>query len=192
MWTILNSPGKTSLTVYLLMIIGGPLIIGLAGCTSGNQSRSARAAQEGPSAPDAPRERLDEDVDRPPTIDSSWLHPVELERVEVRQIDAELAELAGPSFLKEFPDALAVVVYAQEPFDMTPRDSSPVVILNGKPLDNTFLYQQEGPNVLVAFLTSSELIEDINTFEVFWVGNEELTRTLDPLTLTREELGLDR
>lgn len=191
MWTTLSSRARArgwawiSVLVMCMALLGA----GLTACGTGE----VQARQEGePVAPDAPRPRPTEDdkSELPLSESREWLQPVALSGVEVRPLDDALSELAGEAFLEKASDPLAIVVLTEAPLDPTPRTSWPVIVLNDMVLDNSRMVLEGEALALVAFLPDAELIKVRNTVEVYWVGNEELTRTKEPLVFTAEEMGL--
>ena len=141
-----------------------------------------------PPAPDAPQQAFPTPGQRPRGVNTSQLRePVELRSVRVRRLDEELARLAGPHFLRTATDPLAIEVVPKTPFDTSPRGSAPVIVLNGEKLVNSRWAADAGTR-LVAFLPDRRMIRQTNTVEVFWVGNEELTRTRQPLLFSASEV----
>lgn len=139
-------------------------------------------------APDAPREALPPaGPAAPPEEAAKPLGPTELQAAWIRELDAELEALAGSQFLSRATAPLAVEVQAQEPFDPTPRTSWPVIVLNGQKLKNT-RGLRSAPDKLVAFLPDHKLIQEINSVEVVWIGNEDSTRTQSPVRVEAKDI----
>jgi len=179
MWTILNSHVKyLSLTVLLFAI----LLIGFASCTEA-------PSQEENYAPDAPRPPKAMMKDRPSPVDrTQLLKPVELVSVSVSKPDREMAKLAGANFMKTARDPLMIKVQVVEPIDPLPRASSPVIILNGENLINTWVLPEKY-DTLIAFIPDRKLIKERNRVEVVWLGNEEATRSKQALMFSSRDIG---
>ena len=183
MWTILNSRARVRPWVACAALLG----MALSACAPAAVGVNQQGEEVAPDAPQPRPTEVQEEL--PPFLGSDWLQPVELEAVDVRPLDDALVELAGSAFLEKASNPLVIEVFPKEPLDTTPRTSSPVIVLNGEVLDNTWLLPDERSR-LVAFLPDAELIKARNTVEVFWVGNQELTRTKEPLVFTAEEMDL--
>jgi len=169
-----------------LLALGLVVTLGLAGgCRA---DRTAREVQ----APDAPLPARAV-VERPAAIDHSILtRPVALRSVRVSRLGegSEIGRLAGRRFLDEATEPLVIVVELAEELDQVPRDSAPVIVLNGQPLVDT--WPRPGtPSTLVAFLPNTELIRQRNTVAAVWLGSEELTMSEEPLVFSAEEVGTE-
>ena len=139
-------------------------------------------------APDAPAAALPGPAAQAPyqaTRQAS--QTVELKSVRVGRIDSVYVQYIAPHFFKTSSAPLAVVVQTQQPFDMEPRTSSPVIELNGEPIKNTRMVV-ETTNTLVGFLPDRERIKSRNAVTVVWIGAEEYTRTKNPLFFTPADI----
>jgi hypothetical protein len=134
-----------------------------------------------PTSPSSPGAAGPEPAERPPTVEHSQLRrPIVLRSVAARRMDgATKASLA--EFGKTARDPIVIEVRLAEPVDMTPRTSSPVILLNGQTLPDTWVYP-ERPDTLVAYLADRTLIKDRNTVHAAWLGNEEMTMSRQGLT----------
>ncbi len=189
MLTILSSPVSPGLLAKLLAsaIILGVLV---TGCGTRQEIQKAPEAIDVRQAPDSPLPALEPVRDIPPTVDSSQLRkPVELKSVtvEVLRPDSEFAKLPGPDFWESSKFPFVIHVDTIEPIDPTPRTSSPVIVLNGVQMADTWVGVGRA-NQLVAFLADSELLKERNSVAVVWLGNEEQTRTLEPLTFLFKDI----
>lgn len=138
--------------------------------------------------PDAPRIRAAVAPEvRPPPISNEWLQPVELRAVRVLRPDSALRRLAGGQFVTQAPDALVIEVRTARALDPTARTSWPVIVLNGQPIAST-VGSADSLTILYGFLADRSRIRDRNVVEVYWVGNEQLTRTRQPLVFTRRQV----
>lgn len=123
---------------------------------------------------------------RPPELDNSALQkPVELREVRLRRPDAELERIFGPA-LPPGRRALVLEVQTREPLDGQARTSWPTILLNGAPLVET--RRGAAADVLLGLVPDEGTLQERNTVEVAWVGNEDLTRTKTPLTFGRDAL----
>lgn len=144
-------------------------------------------AQEAEPPPESPAPPLSE-AERPQVRDSLWRPgPVVLDSVTVRPLDERLGRLAGPELREEATAPVVLVVHLAGPLDLTPRTSWPVVVLNGRPIENSRIAPSD-PRILLGFLPDRERIREQNRVEVYWVGNERLTRTPEPVTFFGEEV----
>jgi hypothetical protein len=113
--------------------------------------------------------------------------PVELRAATLlRRPAPDVVRLAGPAFFERAPGAVVVEVRTAEPLDVAPRTSWPVVVLDGRPVEHTRL-DPEQPDRLLAFVPRGTELGRDTRVEVYWVGNEALTRTRKPLTLREAE-----
>ena len=173
MWTTSSSPAER---LRRVLACAGLL------CASFRPVDAARL----PPAPDSPGPALPAPEQRPRSVDTSQLQEsVELRSVSVLRLDPELASLAGPHFLRTATDPLAIEVVPRTPFDTSPRGSAPVIVLNGRKLLHSLW---AADTRLVAFLPDRQMIRTINSVEVFWLGNESLTRTDQPLYFSASEV----
>ncbi len=118
---------------------------------------------------------------------------MELESVRIEWLAADslYAQMAGPAFVEAAEDPVVVRVVTSRPLGNLTRTSSPLIVLNGERLMYTWAH---GPRILVAFRPDLGWLRDANTVSVEWLGDEERTRTREPLTFTREQVErwLDR
>lgn len=158
--------------------------------SSSRGSRSAVLAvallAAGGAAADEPRPALTRIVRKPKTVDNAALRrPVELRSATLVALDPALTKLAGEAFVTSAAAPAAVDVRTAEPIDITPRTSWPVVLLDGRPVEHTRLDPAQLDR-LVAFLPDRSRLGRDTRVEVYWVGNEERTRTRRPLILRVE------
>jgi hypothetical protein len=113
--------------------------------------------------------------------------PVEVLRVSARRVkgDAELSRLAGPAQLARATEPVAIEVQTQEPLGSLTRASSPEIFINGERVGDT---RAVPPDRLYVFLPDGTALLDVNAVTVAWLGNEPLTRSTRPATLTRQML----
>ncbi|RKH86172.1 hypothetical protein D7Y21_21240 [Corallococcus sp. AB045] len=111
--------------------------------------------------------------------------PVEVLRVSARRIrgDAELTRLAGPALLAQAKEPVAIEVQTEQPLGHLARASSPEIFINGRRVGDT---RAVPPDRLYVFLPDGSGLEDVNAVTVAWLGNEPLTRSTRPATLTRQ------
>jgi hypothetical protein len=146
------------------------------------------AAQVAQLPPDAPRVRVVHPVPvLPPQIGDEWLQPVELRSVRALPLDSALRPVVGEPFASAATDPVVIEVRTARPLDPTPRTSWPVVVLNGEPIVHSVV-SPDSLAILYGFLPDRSRIRERNVVEVYWVGNEALTRTRQPLILMREQL----
>lgn len=179
MWTISSSRGSTRLGANTAKWA----TCAIALCAA---FPAALRAQDVRVAPDAPRVRVTDPV-RPLAGPQEWKQPVELTSVFARSLDSTLVRLAGEDFVRAAERPLAIEVHTVRPLDPTPRTSWPVVVLNGQVVRNSRV-SPDSAQIIYGFLPDREQVRDRNTVEVFWVGNEESTRTRRSLILTRQEV----
>jgi hypothetical protein len=164
MWTTSSSLAER---LAILAVIGAG-----AGCQT--------AAPESP-APARPV------VQGPRTVEHGQLkRPINLRSVTVARLDARRMSTLG-DFGKTARDPIVIEVHLAEPVDMTPRDSSPVIILNDVTLPDTWVYA-EHPDVLVAYLPDRSKIRERNTVKAAWLGNEEWTTSRTALTFNANDI----
>lgn len=148
----------------------------------------AAPAQEKPPAPDAPLPARAETPRAvvPPRVRRS----VELTSVQVRLLektrDPAITRLAEP-VLEKSKDAVMIEVKLEKPLDPKPRDSWPVIVLNGTRLKNTWP-APGAKDKLIAFVADRKLLKDKNTVSVMWVGDEKRTATKKPLTFEGKDV----
>jgi hypothetical protein len=165
MWTTSSSRGSAILTAALCA--------GLAACQ--------------PIAPDAPAAALQEPAGRPPSIEhGQLLQPILLRSVSARRMDDATIKSLG-DFGKTARDPITIEVRVAEPIDLTPRTSSPVIILNGQALPDTWVFP-ERPDTLIVYLPDRSLIKERNTVHAAWLGNEEMTTSREGLTFSAQEV----
>jgi len=161
-------------------------LAGVAGVILCAYLQESTAAQ---SAPDAPRSAVAEQ--QLPAQDRRFQmtsKSVELKSVSVRRPDATHRKMAGQAFLKEATDPLVVEVQTQQDLPREPRTSSPIIVLNGERLVDTWVVL---PDRLVAFLPNQRKLKEVNSVAVVWLGNEDLTLTKRPLTFKRSDIPGD-
>lgn len=177
MWMTLSSRANVRSTMH------GPLSIAIAAVLNCYPVLGS-AAQ---IAPDAPRpapsvtETKASIVERRPAKTTS----VELKSVSVRRPDATQKKMVGAEFMKQATEPLMIEVVVQTALPSQPRTSSPIIVVNGERLTDTWVVL---PDKLVAFLPNRSLLKDVNKVEVMWLGNEKATLTRQPLTFKRSEL----
>ena len=159
------------------------LLGGVAGVILGSYSQPGEAVQPAPDAPRAAPAMVDR---QPPGEErSARMASVELTSVSVRRPDATQKKMAGPVFLKQATDPLMIEVQTQQPLPSQPRTSSPIIVLNGEKLVDTWMIL---PDKLVAFLPNRSKLKGVNSVAVVWLGNEEATLTKRPLNFRRLDL----
>ncbi len=132
---------------------------------------------------DPPRPALVRKIEPARTVDNSALsRSVELRSATLIPLDEALRQLVGEAFLKTASAPLAVDVRTVEPLNPAARTSWPVVVLNGQPIEHTQMDPKEA-NRLVAFLPDRSRVRPRMRVEVYWVGNEALTRTREPIAV---------
>jgi len=136
-------------------------------------------------APDAPRPAVTREERRPPAVEPSHLRPVALVSIRAHRPDEKLARFAGPTFLRDARDPVAIEVKTEQPLPTEIRDASPAIVLNGELLADTWAFQ---PDTLVAFLPDRARLRDVNSVEVVWIGAEQQTRSPSALTFRRADV----
>lgn len=111
--------------------------------------------------------------------------PLSLRRARLRRLDPELSRLAGSRFQREAPDPVVIDVRLEAPLDGRPRDSAPLIELNGVPLLST-RQSPEAPDRLVAFLPERSPLRPKNEIRVVWSGSERATRSPEPASIPDE------
>ncbi|HRC86224.1 MAG TPA: hypothetical protein PK413_11490 [Thermoanaerobaculia bacterium] len=164
MSTTSNSPVRPAVRWLLALALGAAAI---------GQAPSALAATASPG-------------ERAAAVDRTELTAsVELSSVQLARLDNEVyRNMAGPKFLSEAREPVVLEVRTAVPHSGVIRDSSPVIVLNGKVLENTWALL---PDRLVAFLPDRTGLGADNKIEVVWVGNETATRTRAPLHLRGDQ-----
>jgi hypothetical protein len=161
-------------------------LLGVAGvilCAYSQESAAAQSAPDAPrSAPDIAKQQLPAQDQRFQMISKS----MELKSVSVRRADQTHKNMAGQPFLKEATDPLVVEVQTQQDLPREPRTGSPIIVLNGEKLVDTWAIL---PNTLIAFLPNQRKLKEINSVAVVWLGNEDLTLTKRPLTFKRSDIS---
>jgi hypothetical protein len=147
------------------------------------------SADEAEGIPSNPLTKALKDM-RPPAIGRGWAQPVELSHARIITPGPEKSLMLhsfgiSPVRLEDQP--IVISVQSQAPLDDTPRTSSPVIVINGEVIKQTRL-SPEDPSVLIGLVENPEILRTRNKVEVYWVGNEELTRTRKPLVLTLGDL----
>lgn len=175
MWMTSNSRAEGRQSIFWLACVAGVVV--------------AAYAQPGVAvqvAPDAPRQ-APVAIEQQPLIKEQSMQAatVELQSVSVRRLDETHKKMAGPVFHKQALDPLVVEVKTQQALPQEPRTSSPVIVLNGEKLVDTWVIL---PDKLVAFLPNRSKLKDVNSVAVVWLGNEEATRTKRVLTFRRSDL----
>jgi hypothetical protein len=135
-------------------------------------------------APDAPRPARPA-VERPPGVPPHSPLPVELKSVSVRRIDAPMAKLAGPEFMKTAANPLYVEVQVSQPLGNLESSAAPVILLNDEPLLDT---RAVAPDRLVAFLPDTRKLREVNSVAVVWLGDLR-TKSERPLTFLSGDIG---
>ncbi len=131
--------------------------------------------------PDAPRLATRTQVQKSPAEDSSaYVGSVELTLVRLRPLDETMKRMAGPTFLKEATDPVAVEVTTQKPLPRSARNTSAIIILNGEKFPDTWAIL---PNRLVLFLPDRLKLKPVNQVAAAWLGAEQSSTSKRPLTL---------
>lgn len=160
-----------------------PILAALATLILGSTAMAARTAPDAPRA--APAQRQAESVVQAADARIAGA-PVELRSVVVRGVDDKHRALAGDRFAKDATEPLMIEIATEVPLPSRPGSSSPVIVLNGERLLDTWVVL---PDRLVAFLPDRSRLKANNTVVVEWTGNEAATRTRKPLTFTNADPG---
>lgn len=136
-------------------------------------------------APDAPRQAPIEIPQRAQLVPQASASTLELKAVAVRKLDERDRKMVSVQFLKDAREPLAIEVRTQRALPKEPRTSSPVIVLNGERLLDTWVML---PDTLVAFLPNRSKLKDENLVAAEWIGIEEATRSRQPLRFTREQV----
>lgn len=137
-------------------------------------------------APDAPRAAPQKTETKQVEKPAEPYRPLALTSVSVRTPGPTLQALVGQNFMRSAGDPLVVEVQLIDHLGDSPRSNAPVIVLNGKNLANTWYMPEQ--NVLVAFLSDSADLKATNSVEAAWLGVEEETRSLSPLSFTLEDI----
>ena len=78
-------------------------------------------------------------------------------------------------------------VRVSQPISEPPQTASPVIVLNGTQLYDTWVYPGELDR-LIAFLPDHELIRDRNIVEVVWLGRESVAPVRPSLIFSSEDI----
>ena len=181
MWTTSNFRAEVPRVVVLL---AGLALTGAFACAT--PLRAPAGPRLAPDAPRPARPAPEAGQTRPGR--SEPVTPVELRSATVRRLRGDdLARMAGPRFMAEAREPLVLEVKTEKPLGNLARTSSPLIILNGKALPDTWAISQD---TLIAFLSDRGALarEGANTIEVAWLGDEGRTLTRRPLTLRAEDL----
>lgn len=133
-------------------------------------------------APDAPLPALPVERAKVPNR-RVVLPPIEIASVRLRPVDAELARLAGPRFMREARRPIAVEVRTTAPLDIQARSASPVLYINGVMNTHTWMLI---PDRLVAFVEDASTLRPENKVEAAWAGQESTTRSRTAVTFGRD------
>ncbi len=137
--------------------------------------------QEQQAPPDAPRPAPRMEVRKPPAEDSSaYQRTIELASVRLRRLDDTMKRMAGPAFLKEAQDPIAIEATTQRPLPQNPRNTSAILILNGEKFPDTWAVL---PNRLLVFLPNRRKLKAVNQVAAAWLGSEQASKSKKPLTL---------
>ena len=165
-----SSPGR-------LLAVVGCLALGLAGCAVEPASDTAR---------EAPSPRAAERVKGSGTVNK----PVELEKVLVRRIEPDdpiVGKFLSPAEREAAEQPVMIEVSTVEPFDPRPRSAMPVIVLNGRPLTNSWV-DVEGRRLIRAVLPTVNALGRRNVVVVSWLGAEHETTSLEPLVFTLDDV----
>jgi hypothetical protein len=149
------------------------LLLCAAACGSPPAAPQARVQElaGGAEAPRAPAPRRP----RPPSDTVRQHHrPFALRSAAVHRAEPELRRLGGARFAQTAAQPIAIEVRVAEPIDRRPRDSAPVIVLNGRRLESTQL-RPGTDDQLVALLPDRSLLRNTNEITVVWLGNERQT-----------------
>lgn len=144
---------------------------------------AAAGASESSVAPDAPLPAI---AEPPRTAPNHYREPqpLELDSARLIPVSEELMKYAGPEFARTARAPMAVEARTSVPFDLRPRTSSPMLIVNGRSYPDTWAF---APDRLVAFLPDASVLRDVNEVEAAWVGAETETRSRRKVTLSRAD-----
>lgn len=78
-----------------------------------------------------------------------------------------------------------IEVRTEQPIPAAPRSSSPVIVLNGERLHDTWVIL---PNTLVAIVPDRSALKDDNQVFAEWLGNAVATRSRKPLLFRRADI----
>jgi hypothetical protein len=165
-----------------LRLLGiGLVAAALAGCTAAGLPPPERAAVTAPESPRPARAVAAQPPARPlAERDARQASPVELRAVVARRVErAEAVRLGGASFADAAREPVTLEVQTMAPLGNLERDSSPVIVLNGRILSETIPLP---PDRLLVVLPDQSTFRETNTVEVLWLGDETRTRTKKPLT----------
>ena len=176
MWMTSNFHAKGRVGIKGLVIFCAAVVV---------LSQTACVSVRGSDAPK--KARKTKMIERPPAMDRSHLlKAVSLKNVKLQKMDPSdktLTKLAGPNFLKKSTKPTIIEVIAAEPFPPSVGTSSPVIEINGVKLTDTVIHPDNN-KILVAFLPDRKLLKSgRNVITVVWLGNENATRTKEPLIL---------
>jgi hypothetical protein len=130
-------------------------------------------------APDAPRPaRMSDAQPRASVPAAGTVQTLELTSVAVRPLDDYHRRMGGAQLLKDARDPVVIEVRTERPMPPVPRSASPVIVLNGERLHNTWVIL---PNTLVAIVPDRSVLKDENQVLAEWVGNAAATRSRIPL-----------
>jgi hypothetical protein len=152
-----------------------------AACASGSGNSTI--------APDAARPARVVPVDRSGAGEPvSQGRPVELTSVRLRlaRRDTALARMAGPALLQRANDVVAVEVTTTAPLGNVNRNASPEIYLDGVRIGDTWALP---PTRLVAFVTDRQRLRAGVAVTVAWLGDEQRTRTRQPIVLTADQVN---
>ena len=174
MWTISNfhARGRRRHRDVLRVTVG----LGLLCCQP----------SRGQVAPDSPRPAAAAPETRPepaPAARDSGPpdRPIELTAVRIHRPDSGLIRLAGPSTPQAARDLLVIDVQTRDTLPSVPRTGSVALVVNGRLLPGTWALL---PNRLIAFVTDRHAFQDTNSVAAVWIGNEENTRSRNPLRIS--------
>ena len=176
MWTMSNSRADWS-SVALWYCV----------CAFGMACASQQPAVQVPNAPRPARDVSALEPPRQPSAESLQVQPVELRSVTLRRVrsDTLLTRLAGPALLQRSPDAIAIDVLTQAPLGNLNRNASPEIYVDGARLGDTWPLP---PNRLVVFVADPQRLRQGMAITVAWLGDEERTRSRQPIIITQAML----
>lgn len=138
---------------------------------------------------ETPKERVVSAVQEQPKGRGTLLERSVLVGINVRRLskaDVLFKKSIHPQAADEFQSPVHIAITVEKAFDPRPRSSAPVIVLNGRPMENS--------RVDYETLTRIDLVVDRsrlkqrNTVRVAWIGNIENTLSDQPLVFTLDDI----
>lgn len=162
MWTMSNFPDRWP--GILALFFGGLFVLLIAGCSTYSFSTD--------QAPDAPRPMAQEAVQ--PSTEMVVRPKKETDQpillsVIVKPISALPADLARNVVLAKKADFVVIEVQTSMSFAAPPQTSSPVLVVNGRRVDNTFIHPEDEYR-LIGLMDGKKLKATENRVQIDWIG----------------------